>query len=79
MAAIKVLASALVLASAAPALGSGGEAMYTFKPATTNVASLQRGARDFMAYCSGCHSLKYLRYNRLGKDLGISEDQLKAN
>lgn len=43
-----------------------------------NLASLQRGARNFMSYCSGCHSLKYMRYSRLGKDLGIPEDQLEA-
>src|SRR6202142_272106 len=41
--------------------------------------SLQRGARDFMNYCSGCHSLKYLRYNRLGTDLKIPESELAAN
>ncbi len=34
-------------------------------------AKLQRGAKIFMNYCSGCHSLKYLRYNRMGKDLGL--------
>ena len=34
-------------------------------------ASLQRGARLFMNYCSGCHSLQYLRYNRMAKDIGI--------
>jgi ubiquinol-cytochrome c reductase cytochrome c1 subunit len=42
----------------------------------SNLGSLQRGARDFMGYCSGCHSLKYLRYKRLGDDLSISEEQL---
>ena len=31
-----------------------------------NIASLQRGARNFMSYCQGCHSLKYLRYSRTG-------------
>lgn len=36
-----------------------------------NRASLQRGAKIFMNYCSGCHSLRYLRYNRLAKDLGL--------
>jgi ubiquinol-cytochrome c reductase cytochrome c1 subunit len=41
-----------------------------------NVESLQRGARNFMNYCSGCHSLKYLRYNRLAKDLKIPESEL---
>lgn len=34
-------------------------------------ASLQRGAKLFMNYCSGCHSLKYLRYNRMAKGLGL--------
>ena len=38
-----------------------------------NVPSLQRGARNFMNYCSGCHSLKYLRYNRMAADLQIPE------
>ncbi|KTC96515.1 ubiquinol-cytochrome c reductase cytochrome c1 subunit [Legionella geestiana] len=33
---------------------------------------LQRGARVFMNYCSGCHSLKYLRYQRMGRDLGLT-------
>ena len=42
----------------------------------SNLASLQRGARNFMNYCSGCHSLKYVRYSRLAADLGISEQQV---
>jgi ubiquinol-cytochrome c reductase cytochrome c1 subunit len=41
-----------------------------------NIESLQRGARNFMNYCSGCHSLKYLRYNRLAADLNIPESEL---
>lgn len=44
-----------------------------------NVASLQRGARNFVNYCMGCHSAQYVRYNRLGQDLQISEDQLVRN
>jgi len=35
-------------------------------------ASLQRGAAFFMNYCSGCHSLRYLRYNRMAEDLGLT-------
>jgi ubiquinol-cytochrome c reductase cytochrome c1 subunit len=42
-----------------------------------NLTSLQRGARNFMSYCSGCHSLKYERYSRMGTDLGIPEDLLE--
>lgn len=42
-------------------------------------ASLQRGAKLFMGYCSGCHSLKYLRYSRMAQDLGLSEQQVMDN
>ena len=42
-------------------------------------ASLQRGANLFMNYCSGCHSLQYLRYSRLGDDLGLSEAEVSKN
>jgi ubiquinol-cytochrome c reductase cytochrome c1 subunit len=38
-------------------------------------ASLQRGAANFANYCASCHSLKYLRYERMGKDLA---DPLKT-
>jgi ubiquinol-cytochrome c reductase cytochrome c1 subunit len=44
-----------------------------------NVASLQRGAKYFVNYCLGCHSAKYVRYNRLAADLGLSEQQLINN
>jgi ubiquinol-cytochrome c reductase cytochrome c1 subunit len=44
-----------------------------------NKDSLQRGARNFMNYCSGCHSLKYVRYNRIAQDLDIPESELAAN
>jgi ubiquinol-cytochrome c reductase cytochrome c1 subunit len=44
-----------------------------------NTASLQRGARNFVNYCLGCHSARYVRYNRLGIDLGLSETQVIEN
>ncbi len=44
-----------------------------------NINSLQRGARNFMNYCAGCHSAKYVRFNTLGRDLNLSEDQLIEN
>lgn len=37
----------------------------------TDKASLQRGAAVFMSYCVGCHSAKYLRYERMATDLAI--------
>jgi len=44
-----------------------------------NIASLQRGARNFMNYCSGCHSAQYVRFNTIGKHLELSEDDLVEN
>ncbi|MBV7434759.1 cytochrome c1 [Cardiobacteriaceae bacterium TAE3-ERU3] len=45
----------------------------------SNQESLQRGAKYFMNYCSGCHSVEYQRYNRTFRDLGIPEDLGEAN
>jgi ubiquinol-cytochrome c reductase cytochrome c1 subunit len=45
----------------------------------TDRGSLQRGAALYMNYCSGCHSLKYLRYSRMAEDLGLTEDQVQDN
>lgn len=41
-------------------------------------SSLQRGARNFVNYCLGCHSAKYVRWNRVAQDLGIPEGELKS-
>jgi len=45
----------------------------------TDQESLRRGARDFMNYCSGCHSIAYLRYNQLAEDLKIPPKQLASD
>lgn len=42
-------------------------------------ASLQRGAQLFTNYCMGCHSTKFARYNRVARDLGISDDDMSEN
>jgi ubiquinol-cytochrome c reductase cytochrome c1 subunit len=44
-----------------------------------NRASLQRGARNFVNYCQGCHSAQYVRYNRLARDLALSDAQVTEN
>ncbi|OOZ41864.1 cytochrome c1 [Solemya pervernicosa gill symbiont] len=42
-------------------------------------ASLQNGAKLFVNYCLSCHSAKYQRYNRMGSDLGLSDEQVKGS
>lgn len=76
----KSLFLALALTASAPAFASGGAALpYSFEPDTANLQSVQRGARNFMSYCSGCHSMRHMRYGRIGQDLQIPEDLLKTN
>jgi ubiquinol-cytochrome c reductase cytochrome c1 subunit len=45
----------------------------------TNTQSLQRGARLFVNYCLSCHSASLMRYERMGNDLGISEELVSEN
>lgn len=76
-----VSAAALAAAALLPQAASAntGVSLLHFSADSGNLPSVQRGARNFMAYCSGCHSLKYLRYERIGEDLKIPTDVLKKN
>lgn len=38
-------------------------------------ATLQRGARIYFNFCSGCHSLSYIRYKQLAAGIGIQNAQ----
>lgn len=38
--------------------------------------SLQRGAKSFVTYCLGCHSIKYMRYKRLAQDFDLDEKKM---
>ena len=63
-----------------PAFASGGGALHDVANNDIgNIPSLQRGAGNFVNYCSGCHSAKYVRYNQLARDLQMSEDQVVRN
>jgi ubiquinol-cytochrome c reductase cytochrome c1 subunit len=75
---LSVIGAAALLLGAGTAFAAEHHAGWE-RPAGNEVAnlpSLQRGARNFMAYCSGCHSLKYVRYSRIGTDLKISDAAL---
>jgi ubiquinol-cytochrome c reductase cytochrome c1 subunit len=78
---VATLLTSLLIATTSNGYAAGDTAME-LRPANNDVsdtASLQRGARNFMNYCSGCHSAKYVRFNRMGRDLGLTETQLIEN
>lgn len=54
----------------------GGEDLEQAGSNVHNLASVQRGAAMFMNYCHSCHSAQYMRYQRLARDLELSEEQV---
>ncbi len=65
-----------------PGLAPAEERGYPLDKAPVNLAdqaSLQRGAKLFVNHCMGCHSIQYERYNRMARDLGLTDEQVKDN
>lgn len=40
--------------------------------------SIIRGAKHFVTYCLGCHSIKHMRYQRIAKDFSLDEKKVLA-
>lgn len=73
---------AIILLALLPLTGMASEGAGELLKAPVNLqdrVSLQHGAKLFVNYCAGCHSLKYLRYGRMGEDLGIKPDLVQKN
>ena len=73
---IAVLCLLPVLAMAS---GGGDEGLDPVDIDLADKASLQRGAKTFVNYCLSCHSAAYMRYERMGTDLGINKKLLREN
>ncbi len=71
----------ITLATTRPATAaeSGKMQMAHFEPSIKDKLSLQRGARLFVNYCLSCHSAKFMRYNRMAKDLEIPPELVVRN
>jgi len=71
-----------ILLAAAPMLGLASSEGPHMEPANIDMgdqASLQRGAKYFVNYCLSCHSAKYQRYNRMAKDIGLTDEEVIGN
>lgn len=71
----------ILLALAAQSVFAAGGGV-PLKDANINVgdkASLQRGFKLFTDYCLSCHSAKFVRFNRVAEDLGLTEKQVMEN
>lgn len=77
---MSVLACGLMFLMASSQVVAAGNVHLEASGANVNdKASLQRGAKWYSNYCFGCHSLSYMRYNRLAKDLDLSEEAVMQN
>jgi ubiquinol-cytochrome c reductase cytochrome c1 subunit len=75
---ISGLVAGLLISVGAFGAGGGPE----LEPAgndVDNIESLQRGARNFMNFCAGCHSAQYVRFNTIARSLELSEDMVLEN
>jgi len=73
--------SFLLVVLFAPLTVLGAEAGYRLDRSPhepTDIVSLQAGAKLYVNYCLGCHSMQYMRYNRL-TEIGLTEQQIKEN
>jgi ubiquinol-cytochrome c reductase cytochrome c1 subunit len=73
-----LLISGLLISSVAVSEEAEGLRLEHARVDLSDLPALQRGAQLFMNHCSGCHSLKYVRYQTMAEDLGIvnSDGQL---
>src|SRR5690554_7851813 len=78
LARVAALACGMLLSFSTLAAG-GGSGLLQAGTDISDRASLQRGAKLYMNYCAGCHSLKYLRYSRMAEDLGLTEEEVMTH
>jgi len=75
----RALACLVLLVPVLAAASGGGNVMQVANNNVGDIASLQRGARNFVNYCSGCHSTKYIRLSKLQEALQLTEQQVSEN
>jgi len=75
---LKLLSAALAALLFSLDVSAAGGGDYDHAPINIrDTASLQRGATMFVNYCMGCHSVKYMRWGRLGEDLALSDEEVE--
>ena len=76
---IRIALTITLLTLAQTTWSAGGEDLEQAGANVHDLASVQRGASMFMTYCHSCHSAEYMRYQRLAKDLELTEEQVEEN
>jgi ubiquinol-cytochrome c reductase cytochrome c1 subunit len=76
---MKKIIYALLLLLPISAFAAGGDIkLQHVRIDLSDFSAMQRGAKHYVTYCLGCHSLKHMRYKRIAMDLEIDEDTVLA-
>ena len=75
----KLIATLLISLVPAIAFASAKVDLEKVEINLDNKASLQRGAKLFVNYCLNCHAASYMRYSRMAKDIGLTDEQVVEN
>ena len=70
----RLLVALVLLPGVLSAASTSDWPMEPMDPDLEDVPSLQNGARLYVNYCIGCHTLQYQRYERTADDLQIPHD-----
>ena len=73
---MKKFLAAFFLAFPVLAMAAGGGHLDHAPIDLKDTESLKRGAVSFANYCLSCHSAEYMRYNRIGRDLGMTDEEV---
>jgi ubiquinol-cytochrome c reductase cytochrome c1 subunit len=74
----KLLIALIMLVPGMAFAAGGGVHLESANINLDNDAAKQRGAKYFVNYCLGCHSLKYERWQRM-QEFGLSIDDIKEH
>ncbi len=72
-----LLVAAVMLTPVLAVAGGGDKDLYKAPIDIFDIESLQRGAKAFADNCYSCHAAKYMRFNRIAKDLQMSEEDVR--
>lgn len=74
---ITLFMTAAVMLMPVLAAASSGAHLYKAPIDINDKESLRRGAQAFGDYCYSCHAASFMRFNRIAKDLEMSEEDVR--
>ncbi len=72
----KIITTLLLVLPLSVFASVGGVELQEADVDVSDYDSLQRGAKNYVKYCLGCHSLKHIRYKRMAMDFEVEDSKI---